>query len=175
MSGGEGLRCVRYELTQREFRRLRREEWSPSFISKLGKLASKLYTELYGKGPSKEDAWDDQEPVNVYPYGILEQAYRQLIEAGEQIGEPYREPDPALKPKKKKPKKKRYPSELARRWANTYEKGGPVWNNLVKKVAERVAAAAAGTLTNENENNEDNEDEEWVTVERWDWERRRRG
>ena len=167
MSGGEGLRCVRYELTQREFRRLRREEWSPRFISKLGKLASKLYTELYGKDPSKEAFWDDQDPVNVYPYGILERAYRELIAAGEQIGEPYREPDPALKPKKK-PKKKRYPSEIARLWS--YEGAR---ERLAELVARRVAAAAAGTLTNENENNDDEEGEEWVTVEWWERERRR--
>lgn len=175
MNGGEGLGCVRYEMTQREFRRRRGEKWSPSFISKFGKLATKLYKELYRKEPPYRWAnRDDLEPVNVYPYGILQQAYRRLIAAGEQIGEPYREPDPALKPKKK-PVEPVYPSELARQWANPYEKGGPVWNYLVKKVAERAAAAAAGTLTNENENNEDDEEEEWVTVEWWDWERRRRG
>jgi hypothetical protein len=98
MNGSERLRCVRYEMTQRKFRRLRGEKWSPSFISKFGKLASKLYRELYKKEPPFRWANpDDLEPVNVYPYGILEQAYRRLIAAGEQIGEPYREPDPASK------------------------------------------------------------------------------
>ena len=168
MSGGEGLRCVRYELTQREFRRLRREEWSPRFISKLGKLASKLYTELYGKDLSKEAFWDDQDPVNVYPYGILERAYRELIAAGEQIGEPYRELDPALKPKNKQPKKKRYPSEIARIWATVATIEG-VNEAAIRLVARRAAARAAGTLTNE-----DAEDEEWI-IEREEWERRRRG
>ena len=101
MNGDERLRCVRYEMTQREFRRLRREKWSPSFISKLGKLATKLYKELYRKEPPYRYANKrDIEPVNLYPYGILEQAYRRLIAAGENVGEPYQEPDPALKPRK---------------------------------------------------------------------------
>src|SRR5262245_38993216 len=100
MNGSERLRCVRYEMTQREFRRLRREQWSPSFISKFGKLATKLYRKLYRKElPYRQANRDDPEPVNVYPYGMLEQAYRRLIAAGEHIGEPYREPDPALKSK----------------------------------------------------------------------------
>ena len=90
MSGGEGLRCVRYELSQREFRWLRGEKWSPSFIAKLGKLASKLYRDLYKKEPpSRWASWGDLDQVNIYPYGILEQAYRRLIAAGEQIGEPF--------------------------------------------------------------------------------------
>ena len=149
MKAGEGLRCVRYEMTQREFRRLRRQKWSPSFIAKFGKLASKLYREFYRKEPPYRRADErDVEPVNVYPYGILEQAYRRLIASGEQIGEPYRAPDPALKPEKfgELP----YPTETARRWSSIYRKGGPVWNILVRKVAERVAAAAAGRLANED-------------------------
>jgi len=110
MNGSEHLGCVRYEMTQREFRRRRGEKWSPSFISKFGKLASKLYREVYKKEPPyklyrelyKTDLpyganGAEFEPINLYPYGILVQAYRRLIAAGEQIGEPYREPDPALK------------------------------------------------------------------------------
>jgi hypothetical protein len=85
-------------MTQRQFRRLRGEKWSPSFISKFGKVASKLYREIYGKEPRYTQANEaDLEPVNLYPRGILEQAYRRLIAAGEQIGEPYREADPASK------------------------------------------------------------------------------
>src|SRR5262245_48745639 len=115
MNGGERLRCVRYEMTQREFRGLRREKWGPGFISKFGKLASKLYRELYKKEPPYRRAdKHDREPVNVYPYGILEQAYRRLIAAGEDIGEPYREPDPALKTTTPAEPS----TETARRWAN---------------------------------------------------------
>jgi hypothetical protein len=159
-------------MTQREFRRRRGEKWSPSFISKFGKLASKLYREVYKKEPPyklyrelyKTDLpyganGADFEPINLYPYGILVQAYRRLIAAGEQIGEPYREPDPDLKPKE--PVKPVYRTEIARRWGNLYEKGGPVWNGLVRKVAERVAAAAAGKLTNEDADGEDIDGEDF--------------
>jgi hypothetical protein len=150
MNGGERLRCVRYEMTQREFRRLRREKWSPGFISKFGKLASKLYRELYKKEPPYRQAnRDDPEPVNVYPYGILEQAYQRLIAAGEHIGEPYREPDPALKSRERA--EPQHPTETARGWANIYKKGGRVWNIVARKVAER----AAGRLTNEHVDGED--------------------
>jgi hypothetical protein len=87
-------------MTQRQFRRLRGEQWSPSFISKFGKCASKLYREIYGKEPRQTEADDDEadlDLVNLYPRGILEQVYQRLIAGGEQIGEPYRKPDPSLK------------------------------------------------------------------------------
>jgi hypothetical protein len=148
-------RCVRYEMTQREFRRLRREKWSLSFISKFGKLASKLYRELYKKEPPYRQAnRDDREPVNLYPYGMLEQAYRRLIAAGEQIGEPYEEPDPALS-LRKRVEPLHHPTETARRWASIYKKGGPVEKIVARKIAERVAAAAAGSLTDEHVDGED--------------------
>src|ERR1700733_4583557 len=98
VGGGAGdLACSRQEMSQREFRRLRREEWSPAFISKLGKLATKLYRELYKTAPPHKTFREDAEPVHMYPYGVLARAYQRLIEAGEDIGEPYREPDPRLK------------------------------------------------------------------------------
>jgi hypothetical protein len=98
MNGGaDDLACCRQEMSQREFRRLRREEWSPAFISKFGKLATKLYRELYKTAPPHKMFREDAEPVHVYPYGVLARAYQHLIEAGENIGEPYREPDPRLK------------------------------------------------------------------------------
>src|SRR5262249_61107073 len=97
MNGVSRLLCVRYEMTQREFRRLRREKWSRSFISKFGKLASKLYRELYKREPPYRRADEhDREPVNLYPYGMLEQAYRRLISAGEQRRGAYPAPDPAI-------------------------------------------------------------------------------
>jgi hypothetical protein len=156
MKGGGGLRCVRYEMTQREFRRLRREQWSPSFISKFGKLASKLYRELYKKEPPYRQAnGSDPEPVNLYPYGLLEQAYQRLIAAGEHIGKPYREPDPTLKPRT--PAEPLHPTETARTF-DIYRKGGPLRKIIARKVAERVAAAAAGRLTNKDVDGEGVED-----------------
>ena len=174
MNGSEHLGCVRYEMTQREFRRRRGEKWSPSFISKFGKLASKLYREVYKKEPPyklyrelyKTDLpyganGADFEPINLYPYGILVQAYRRLIAAGEQIGEPYREPDPALK--LKKPVKRVVaadeqigepdreldralklkgivpPSEVRLSFSHGRSK-----EVLMKKIAERLAKIAAG-------------------------------
>jgi hypothetical protein len=154
MNGGKGLRCVRYEMTQREFRRLRREKWSPSFISKLGKLASKLYRELYKKEPPFRQAdRDDLEPVNVYPYGILEQAYQRLIAAGEQIGEPYREPDPALKPKE--PIKVVPPTKVAQSFlhARSIEK-------VMRILAERQAKIAAGWQPEEDDDGFENDTEQ---------------
>jgi hypothetical protein len=75
---GEVL-CRRHTLTLREFGRLGGEKWGPSFSSKLGKAASKLYREIYGKEPptGRSDR-DWRNKVAKYPCGILEQAYRQL-------------------------------------------------------------------------------------------------
>src|SRR5262249_61714618 len=135
MNGVSRLLCVRYEMTQREFRRLRREKWSRSFISKFGKLASTLYRELYKREPPYRRADEpDREPVILYPYGMLEQAYRRLIAAGEQIGEPYRAPDPTLElgePTKDVPMTKIRSSFLHARSKEI----------VARKVAERLAAA----------------------------------
>jgi hypothetical protein len=75
---GEVL-CRRHTMTLREFGRLGGENWGPSFRSKLGKAASKLYREIYGKEPptGRSDR-DWRNKVAKYPCGILEQAYRQL-------------------------------------------------------------------------------------------------
>ena len=54
-------------------------EWDLSFRAKLGKAASKLYREIYGKDPPQKRASRDwRNKVAKYPCGILEQAYRQL-------------------------------------------------------------------------------------------------
>jgi hypothetical protein len=75
---GEVL-CRRHTMTLREYGRLGGENWGPSFRSKLGKAASKLYREIYGKGPRvKRSRRDWRNNVAEYPCGILEQAYRQL-------------------------------------------------------------------------------------------------
>jgi hypothetical protein len=149
MNGSEGRRCVRYEMTQRQFRRLRGEQWSPSFISKFGKVASKLYREIYGKEPrctlaNEDDFDDDLDPVNLYPRGILEQAYQRLMAAGEQIGEPYRKPDPSLKLKE--------PTGVVRRRAVrqsfSHERSKEV---VVRKAAERLAKFAAGCPPDEDD------------------------
>ena len=66
-------------MTLREFGRLGGEKWSPRFASKLGKAASKLYREIYGKDPPQKRAHRDwRNKVGKYPCGILEQAYRKL-------------------------------------------------------------------------------------------------
>jgi hypothetical protein len=67
----------------REFRLLRGEIWDFSFSSRLGKAASKLYREIYGKSPNRR--WSKPAHRNFvtrFPCGIIEQAYRQLIEQG---------------------------------------------------------------------------------------------
>jgi hypothetical protein len=66
-------------MSQLEFRRLRGEYWDSSFTSSFGILATKLYRELYKKAPKKRySRRANRNSVNLYPCGILEQAYRQL-------------------------------------------------------------------------------------------------
>ena len=82
-------RCARYEMTQLEFRRLRGELWDQSFISSLGKAASKLYREIYQKKPKlRYSRSANRNHVHKYPCGILEQAYRQLREQGVPLVKP---------------------------------------------------------------------------------------
>jgi hypothetical protein len=115
----KGPPCVFYELTQREFRRRRGEKWSPSFISRYGKLASKLYRALYKREPPYRSYQESKEglhePVNVYPCGVLEQAYARLKAEGVEIGEPYREPDPSLLPPKPDKPERELPSDPKQR------------------------------------------------------------
>lgn len=135
--------CVRCEMTQQEFRGLRGEKWSPSFIAKFGAAARRLYKQIYEQDPPKKDPpehWlnsEKRDPVNLYPYGILDQTYRRLIEAGEQLGEPYREPDPSLTLQESDEREP--PTGIARRFSS-YER---VRELVKRKVAERVAAANA--------------------------------
>jgi hypothetical protein len=76
-------RCVRYDMTQMEFRKLRGELWDASFISKFGKRAVKLYNDIYGKPPRlRRSRTAKRNHVNLFPCGILEQAYEQLRNEG---------------------------------------------------------------------------------------------
>jgi hypothetical protein len=80
-------------MTQLEFRRLRGELWDASFISRFGKLAAKLYRQLYKRDPKpRRSRWRTRADVFLYPCGILEQAYEQLTGAGV----PLIKPDSAL-------------------------------------------------------------------------------
>jgi hypothetical protein len=61
------------------------EAWTQSFRIRLGLLANKLYSELYGKKPPKvrySTKPDWRNTVCMYPCGILEQAYRLLNGGG---------------------------------------------------------------------------------------------
>jgi hypothetical protein len=76
-------------MTQLEFRRLRGELWDQSFISSLGKAASKLYRDIYQKKPKlKYSRTAKRNHVHMYPCGILEQAYRQLKDQGVPLVKP---------------------------------------------------------------------------------------
>ena len=67
----------------REYRLLRGETWDASFSSKLGKAASKLFCEIYGKSPNQRRSKRAYRNfVTSYPCGIIEQAYKQLMEQG---------------------------------------------------------------------------------------------
>jgi hypothetical protein len=77
------VKCKRYPMVVREFRLLRGELWDASFSAKLGKAASKLYREIYGKSPNwRRSKRAHRNFVTSFPCGILEQAYRQLREQG---------------------------------------------------------------------------------------------
>ena len=74
-------RCARYEMTQLEFRRLRGEFWDQSFISSLGKTATKIYRSIYQENPKlRRSRVAKRNHVHVYPCGVLEQAYQLLRE-----------------------------------------------------------------------------------------------
>jgi hypothetical protein len=76
-------------MTQLEFRRLRGELWDQSFISRLGKVASKLHKKIYGKKPRlKYSGMANRNHVHLYPCGILEQAYARLVEQGVPLVKP---------------------------------------------------------------------------------------
>jgi hypothetical protein len=77
------VKCKRYPVVIREFRLLRGEIWDASFSAKLGKAASKLYREIYGKSPNwRRSKLAHRNVVTRYPCGIIERAYRQLREQG---------------------------------------------------------------------------------------------
>jgi hypothetical protein len=75
--------CSRYPMVVREFRQLRGEIWDASFSARLGKAASKLYREIYGESPNRRRSKRAHRNfVTRFPCGIIEQAYRQLVEQG---------------------------------------------------------------------------------------------
>jgi hypothetical protein len=83
------IRCAAYVMSQLEFRRLRGEYWDSSFSSSFGILATRLYRELYKKPPKKRyERRANRNHVNLYPCGILEQAYRQLRAQGVPLMKP---------------------------------------------------------------------------------------
>jgi hypothetical protein len=76
-------KCVRYEMTQMEFRKLRGELWDASFISKFGKRAVKLHKDICSKPPRlRRSRTAKRNHVNLFPCGVLEQAYEQLRNEG---------------------------------------------------------------------------------------------
>jgi hypothetical protein len=91
--------AARYEMTQLEFRRLRGELlWDASFISRLGKLATRLYKEVYGKQPKRRlTSARKRDHVHRYPCGFLEQAYAQLKAQGVTLVQPHSELEKRLR------------------------------------------------------------------------------
>lgn len=146
----EATPCAFYELTQQEFRQRRGEKWSPSFISRFGKLASKLYRALYKKEPPyRASAEELHDLVNAYPRGVLEQTYAILKRAGVEIGEPYREPDPSLRPPKPNEPERELPSDPERRAQalrvrESFTHAQPSSEVIKKRRAKRLADIAAG-------------------------------
>ena len=70
-------RCRAYRLTVSEYEELGGERWTQAFRVALGKRATQLHREIYGKrSPNGQNEW--RNTVRTYPCGILEQAYRAL-------------------------------------------------------------------------------------------------
>ncbi len=82
-------KCLRYEMTQMEFRKLRGQLWDQSFMSAFGKRAVKLYVEIYGKKPRlRRSRTAKRNHVNLFPCGILEQVYQQMKQEGVPLMKP---------------------------------------------------------------------------------------
>jgi hypothetical protein len=140
-----GTPCVFYEVTQGEFRRRLGKKWGPSFNAKFGKRATKLYRALFKKEPPYRESTDDQrDPVNIYPCGLLEQAYAQLRAEGAELDKPYREPDPSLRPSKREAEPR--PNPFRQSFAHGRSK--PL---MEKSFAQRTADLAAGKEPDETE------------------------
>jgi hypothetical protein len=69
-------------LTTQQFMKLGGEKWTPGFLVRVGLRASALHRELLGKAPKKQRSnvgGAHRNRVGLYPCGILEQAYRQVL------------------------------------------------------------------------------------------------
>ncbi len=74
-------------LTTQQFMKLGGEKWDRGFLIRVGKRARLLHQEILGKVPKKvrspiKGAYRNK--VGLYPCGVLEQAYRQVL--AEQAG-----------------------------------------------------------------------------------------
>jgi hypothetical protein len=121
-----------------------------SFISSFGKLASKLYRTLYKKEPPDQASANElHDLVNAYPRGVLEQAYARLKADSVEIGEPYRAPDPSLRPPKPEKLEPALPSnpklrEHVLRVRHSFKHGYTAEEIIKKRRAKRLADIAAG-------------------------------
>ncbi|WP_336489307.1 hypothetical protein [Methylobacterium nigriterrae] len=69
-------------LTTQQFMKLGGEKWDRGFLIRVGKRARLLHEEILGKVPTKvrssiKGAYRNK--VGLYPCGVLEQAYRQVL------------------------------------------------------------------------------------------------
>jgi hypothetical protein len=74
--GDVGCRASR--LTIYQFEQVGAERWTQSFRSRLGKRATGLHVQVYGKKPRRVRAHPHRNPLRLYPCGILVQAYGEL-------------------------------------------------------------------------------------------------
>jgi hypothetical protein len=77
---GGDVNCRRHSMSLAEFKILCGEEGDPNFNSTVGKAATKLYKQTYGKAPSVSRCKIAGNVVTSYPCGIIECAYKQLRE-----------------------------------------------------------------------------------------------
>lgn len=77
---GGDIRCDRYTMSLAEFKTLCGEAGNQEFNSTVGKAATKLHRETYGKDPAMGRCKIAKNVVKLYPCGIIEQAYRHWLE-----------------------------------------------------------------------------------------------
>ncbi|ACL62233.1 hypothetical protein [Methylobacterium nodulans] len=74
--------CRVMRLTTQQFMKLGGEKWDRSFLIRVGKRARLLHEEILGRAPKKvrpSIKGAHRNKVGVYPCGVLEQAYRQVL------------------------------------------------------------------------------------------------
>ena len=78
--------CIATKMRTQHFARLKGNRGDRAFRQQLGKRAGELYRAIYGERSKSTDR--ARFAVSLFPYGVLEQAYGQLVAEREPTGAP---------------------------------------------------------------------------------------